>query len=108
MEGRHREKKTKGKISSGRKISREENITTSLARKVSRGVNEGEIYSSVDTKCETSRNNETPAKCQNDKVVAMQEGSATNLGVKYPCSLDQSHLKEKLIHRVRKHNGKSF
>ena len=46
------------KISSGRKISREENIT----RKVSRGVNEGEIYSSVDSKCETSRNNETPAK----------------------------------------------
>lgn len=50
------------KISSGRKISREENITTSLARKVSRGVNDGEIYSSVDIKCESSRNNETTAK----------------------------------------------
>ena len=50
------------KISSGRKISREETITTSLARKVSRGVNEDEIYSSVDIKSETSRNNETPAK----------------------------------------------
>ena len=50
------------KISSGRKISREENITTSLERKVSRGVNEGKIYSSVDIKCETSKNNEMTAK----------------------------------------------
>ena len=37
-------------------------MTTSLARKVSRGVYEGETYSSLDIMCETSRNNETTAK----------------------------------------------
>lgn len=50
------------KISSGRKISKDENMTTSLARKQSRGVQDGEIYSSVDTICETSWNNEQPSK----------------------------------------------
>lgn len=47
------------KISSGRKISREDNMTTTLAaRKSSRGLQESDIYCSVDTICERSRDNE--------------------------------------------------